>query len=141
MGANIPNPPFAFLDVTGLSVTGDPSPGIGVPTQVTVDFRFPAPFHNIFLSPTNWPYTVKVYAEGYGGWVPGEGTPQERAFQVAGNCDQAGQNANVYQVNVPVTLTREGVYRMSAIVELDNGAGFIMGFADDPVQINVWSAR
>ena len=75
MGSNTLNPPFAFLNVTGLSVTGDASPQANTPTTVTVNFELAPLFHNIFLQPTNWPFTVKVYAEGYGGgfvWRKGE---------------------------------------------------------------------
>lgn len=141
MGYNNPPVPFAYLNVTNLAVTGDVSPEAGVATQVTVKFEFPLLFHNIFLKPQNWPYTVKVYAEGYGGYVPGEGMPQERAWTKSGTCNQTGPNANQYSIDVPITLLREGVYSASAIVELDNGAGIIMGFADTPVQINVWSSQ
>ena len=98
-------------------------------------------FHNIFLQPPNWPYTVKVYAEGFGGFVPGEGVPQERAWTKNGICNQVGANSNLYSVSLPITLGVEGVYKLSAIAELDNGAGIIMGYSETTVQISVWSSQ
>lgn len=141
MTYNVMTVPFAYLNVTDLTVTGDSAPQVGVATQVTVKFVFPAMFHDIFLRPQNWPYTAKVYAEGYGGFVPGEGIPEERAWTKSGTCNQSGPTANEYSVDVPITLSREGVYSLTVIVELDNGAGIIMGFADTPVQIGVWSPQ
>ncbi len=133
--------PFAYLDVTDLTVTGDPAPQAGIATEVTVKFEFPEMFHNIFLRPQNWPYSVKIYAEGFGGFVPGEGAPQERAWIKNGICNQVGANSNLYTVAVPITLGVEGVYKLSAIAELDNGAGIVMGYTDKTVQISVWSPQ
>lgn len=120
----------ATCDLYSLQVTGDPAPQGGTATEVTVKFKFSEPFYSVFLRPNNWPYTVKVYAEGFGD-VP------EQRFQQSGTCNQASTD---YTVVVPVTLSNEGVYKVSAIVELDNNAGFVMGYSDDEVQITVWTA-
>ena len=126
-----------LLDLYDLQVTGDSSPQAGAATEVTVKFKFLQPFYSAFLQPT-WPYTIKVYAEGYGGrWLAGEGRPQEWTWTLPGTCAQANPD---FTEKVPVTLNREGVYKLSAIVELDNNAGFVMGYAETEVQISVWTA-
>jgi hypothetical protein len=127
-----------LLDLYDLQLTGDPSPRAGAATEVTVFFRFTEPFYGTFFYPS-WPWTVKVYAEGYGGrWLAGEGRPQEWTWTRSGTCSQASPD---YQEKVPVTLAREGVYKLSAIVELDNNAGFVMGYAETEVQVSVWTPQ
>lgn len=140
MGGNVV-PGGTLLNLYDLQITGDPSPRAGTATEVTVCFRFTQPLYSVIWRPFNWPFTVKVYVEGYGGtWLPGEGTPQERTWTLAGTCTQASPD---YCVKVPVTLSREGVYKVSAIVELDNNAGFVMGFLDSGKegQISVWTPQ
>jgi hypothetical protein len=128
-----------LLDLYDLQVTGDPSPRAGSPTEVTVKFRFLQPFYQVVWRPASWPWTVKVYAEGYGGRrLVGEGRPQEWSWTQPGTCTQASP---YFTEKVPVTLNREGVYKLSAIVELDKGAGFVMGYADEEVQISVWTPQ
>lgn len=124
-------PGGVLLDLYDLQVTGDESPQAGAATEVTVFFRVAEPFHATFLVGTGWPYEVKVYAEGYGDF-PGE----YRSF-ANGTCNATGPD---YQVKVPVTLPDEGVYKVTAIVELSNNAGWVMGFSDQEVQITVWTA-
>jgi hypothetical protein len=128
-----------LLDVYDLQVTGDESPKAGDATDVTVSFKFTEPFYTVFFRPQAWPFTVKVYAEGLGGdapWPPEPG-PVERRWQQGGSCTQGNPD---YQVKVPVTLNREGVYKLSAIVELDNNAGFVMGFSEKEAQVTAWTA-
>ena len=128
-----------LLDLHDLQLTGDPAPQAGVATEVTVKFRFLQNFYQVVWQPANWPWTVKVYAEGYGGrWLAGEGRPQEWTWTLPGTCAQANPD---FTEKVPVTLNREGVYKLSAIVELDNNAGFVMGYADKEVQISVWTPK
>lgn len=122
---------LATCDLYDLQVTGDPAPQGGTATQVTVHFKFSQPFYSVFLQPANWPWTVKVYAEGYGDYAT------EQTFTQAGMCNQSGPD---YSVVVPITLNNEGVYKISAIVELDNNAGFVMGYSEKDVQIAVWTA-
>ena len=129
-----------LLDVYDLEVTGDPSPPAGAATEVTVSFKFTQPFYDTIWKKYNWPFTIKVYAEGYGDpWPPaGEpGGPYEWWWTRNGNCNQANPD---YQIPVPVSLMSEGVYKLSAIVELDNNTGFVMGFSEEDVQISVWTA-
>lgn len=125
------NDNVAWCDLYSLQVTGDPSPQGGTPTEVTVSFKFSQPFYGVFLRPNNWPWTVKLYAERYGSDIPPQFVSQ------AGTCNQVSPD---YTVAIPVTLNAEGVYRVSAIVELDNNAGSVMGFSDTDVQISVWTA-
>jgi hypothetical protein len=120
------------LDLTNLAVTGDASPQAGTATEVTVSFSFVQPFYSIFLRPTSWPFTVKVYAEGLGDWA------REDIARVNGTCNQPGPD---YEIVVPVTLDREGVYLVSALVELDDGAGIVMGYSDQQTQISVWTPQ
>jgi hypothetical protein len=128
-----------LLDLHDLQLTGDPAPQAGVATEVTVKFKFSQPFYRVVWRRANWPWTVKVYAEGYGGrWLAGEGRPQEWTWTLSGTCAQANPD---FTEKVPVTLNREGVYKLSAIVELDKNAGFVMGYADEEVQISVWTPR
>jgi hypothetical protein len=119
------------LDLYDLQVTGDPSPQTGTATEVTVSFRFTEPFYtNVFLA-NNWPFTVKIYAEGLGDWAT-----EERAEQ-SFICDQANPD---YQIPIPLTLDNEGVYLISALVELDNNLGTVMGWSDQEVKIAVWTS-
>ncbi len=120
-----------MCDLFDLQVTGDPAPEGGTPTEVAVSFRFLQPFYQVFWQPVDWPWTVKVLAEGYGPHAT------ERIFTETGVCNQ---NNPEYTVPVPITLNREGVYKVSAIVELDNNAGFVMGYSEKDVQITVWTA-
>jgi hypothetical protein len=124
--------PPLWLDVTNLEVTGDDSPEAGVATEVTVSFVFTQPMYGIFLAPAQWPFTVKIYAEGLGDWAVEQRTEQ------AGTCNQANPD---YQVAVPVTFPNEGVYLISALVELDNGAGTVMGWSDQEVRISAWTPQ
>ena len=128
-----------LLDVYDLEVTGDESPKAGEATEATVSFKFTEPFYTVIFKPPAWPFTVKVYAKGLGraGPFTPEPGPVERRWQQGGSCTQATPD---YQVKVPVTLNREGVYKLSAIVELDNNAGFVMGFSEKEAQVSVWTA-
>lgn len=141
MGANQVMPGMQ-VDLYDLQIAGDESPQAGVATSVDVSFNFTQPYHDVFLAPANWPFMVKVYAEGYGipfPAPPGEPSgPYEWQWSIPGNCNQPGNPD--YTVNVPITLQREGVYKLTAIVELDLGAGFIMGFSETEVQVSVWTA-
>jgi hypothetical protein len=127
-----------LLDVYDLQVTGDPSPQAGTATEVTVSFRFTEPFYTVFFRPPQWPFTIKVYAEGLGAAFvfPPEPGPIETRWQQPGNCTQANPD---YQAKVPITINREGVYKLAAIVELDRNAGFVMGYSEKEVQISVWT--
>ena len=137
MGGNM-QPEGVLLDLYDLQVTGDASPQAGSATEVEVKFKFSQPFYGTFVQPKSWPYTVKVYAEGYGGsWDWTEGSPQERSWTKNGTCTQSSED---FAVKVPVTLNREGVYKLSAIVELDAQAGWVMGYSEKEVQISVWTA-
>lgn len=122
-----------LLDVFDLEVTGDPSPEAGTATEVTVSFRFSQPFYGTFLHnpTTEWPFEVKVYAEGLGDWAREQRTLQN------GTCNQADPE---YRVAVPVTLDREGVYLISALVELGPMGGWVMGWSDKEARITVWTA-
>jgi hypothetical protein len=120
-----------LLDLVDLQVTGEESPRAGTATEVTVSFRFAEPFYSAFLRPSAWPYTIKVYAEGYGDLA------RELQSEKAGTCTQASPD---FEERVSITFDREGVYMLSAIVELDKKAGFVMGFSEKQVQISAWTA-
>ena len=118
------------LDVYDLQVTGDPSPRAGTATEVTVSFRFNEPFYtNVFFA-NAWPFSVKLYAERIGA---GAVDIPVQSF----TCNQASPD---YQLPIPVTLNQEGVYLISALVELDNNLGTVMGWSDTDVRISVWTA-
>lgn len=130
MSGNEPQP--VLLDLYKLEVTGDDSPPAGTATQVKVSFKFSEPFYTYVWLDGNWPFTVKIYAERIGGG------PDYDLAQVAYNCDQPSPD---YEKTIDVTLPREGVYIVSAIVELDKHMGSVMGWADQPVQITAWTPQ
>jgi hypothetical protein len=119
-----------LLDVTNLEVTGDSSPEAGTATEVSVSFVFAQPLYSVVWQPANWPFTIKVYAEGIG-------ARPELITTQPGTCNQANPD---YVVPVPLTLGAEGVYLITALVELDNGAGFIMGWSEEERRISAWTA-
>ena len=70
--------------------------------------------------------------------MAGEGRPEEWSWPKPGTCTQASPD---FTEKVAVTLNREGVYKLSAIVELDNNAGFVMGYSEEEDQISVWTPQ
>jgi hypothetical protein len=126
MGGNYP-----WFQVTDLTAE-DTTVKHGETTTVTVKFSCTGDPQADFYTERDWPFTVKVYLEGFG-----PGTARERIWTDPGNLEKDEPD---YEHKVEIgPLDLEGVYEVGALVELDDDAGFVMGHYDGDLKISIWT--
>jgi hypothetical protein len=104
----------------------------GQKTKVTVKFTCAGDPLAKFFTKKKWPYTTKVYLEGFG-------PRPETQWQAPGNLEEGEKD---YEAEVEIgPLNREGVYEVGALVELDGDAGFVMGHYDGDLKISIWTPQ
>jgi len=117
---------FQVVDVTAADTTVES----GEKTTVTVKFTCKGDPQAKFYTKKSWPYTAKVYLEGFG-------SRPEDEWEAHGKL-APGQEE--YEKDVEIgPLTSEGVYEVGALVELDDEAGFVMGHYDGDLKISIWT--
>jgi hypothetical protein len=121
-------PYFQVTDVTAVH----PTIQNGKRTTVTVSFFCKGDPQAEWYCDKSWPFTAKVYLEGFG-------TRPERQWTASGNL-APGQGD--YEMEVEVgPLNLEGVYAVGALVELDDDAGFVMGHYDGDLKLSIWTKQ
>ena len=132
---------YDWFNVTDITVE-DATVRSGFPAKLTVKFSCDGDllaewFRGDFLPPVPTPpppfdYEVKVYLEGMGRVadvdvpvVTGDLVPNQADYEVL--------------VTTP-NLSQEGVYEVTALVELGHNAGFVMDHWDGDLKISVWTA-
>ena len=125
MGGN-----YSYFQVTDVTAK-DSTVEHGTTTDVTVKFSCKGDPQAEFWRDKKWPFTAKVYLEGFGSHPP------EDQWWAHGKLDPAEED---YEQVVSIgPLNLEGVYEVAALVELDDDAGFVMGHYDGDYKISVWT--
>ncbi len=136
MGGN-----YTWFDVTGVTVK-DATVRKGQTAELTVKFTCDGDllaewFRGDFTPavptpPPPFDFDVKVYLEGMGSLADVD------VPEVTGNLVPNQANYEI-KVTTP-TLNKEGIYEVTALVELGHNAGFVMGHWDGDLKISVWDA-
>jgi hypothetical protein len=125
MGGN-----YSYFQVTDVTAK-DSTVKVGSSVDVKVTFSCKGDPQAEFYRKKQWPFTAKVYFEGFSSWPP------EPYGWASGKLEK---DKEVYEQVVTVgPLNKEGVYEVAALVELDDDAGFVMGHYDGDFKISIWS--
>lgn len=121
---------YPYFQVTDLTVS-DTTVKSGEKVTVTVKFTCSGDPQGEWYCNHNWPYTAKIYLEGFG-------TSAEQQWTSSGKLNPGVEE---YEKDIEIgPLTGEGIREVGALVELDDDAGFVMGHYDGDLKLSVWTA-